>query len=286
MRALAALATGLCLAAAAPLAQPGGPAAADGSPGAQASIVGGHKADPHAWGFAVALRERGFGYFCTGSLIAPDRVLTAAHCVRSSKPRRMRVIVGSPWSAGPRARPSYRVRRVRIDPDYRPRLDRRDVAVITLRTPTTAPAVELATARESAAATRTGKQVYSAGWGARSPWGLRLAKRLKSTRELVYSNRTCQRYYLKSGFDSRSMICVLGVRASRLRSRFSLATTSCSGDSGGPLIARTRAGLRLVGVVSAGPLPCGSAPSIYARVSAELGFIRRAAGLAPGETSP
>ena len=82
------------------------------------------------------------------------------------------------------------------------------------------------------------------------------------------------------------MICVLGVRAPRLRSRFSLATTSCSGDSGGPLIARTRAGLRLVGVVSAGPLPCGSAPSIYARVSAELGFIRRAAGLTPGETSP
>ncbi len=76
------------------------------------------------------------------------------------------------------------------------------------------------------------------------------------------------------------MICVLGAVAPRLRSRYPLATTSCTGDSGGPLVARTRAGLRLVGVVSVGPIPCGGAPSIYARVSAELGFIRRAAGLA------
>jgi trypsin len=249
-------------------------------------IVAGHKADPGAWGFAVALRQRGFGFFCTGSLIAPDRVLTAAHCLRRSKARKLRALVGSPWSAGPRAAQSIRVRRVRIDPDYNPRLDRRDVAVITLRRPAAAPTIELASTVESAAATRPRRKAYSAGWGARSPWGFRLSKRLKATRELVRPNRLCQRYFLKSGFDSRSMICVLGARATRLHAGFPLATTTCTGDSGGPLVAHTPNGLRLIGVVSAGPLPCGVGPSIYARVSAELGFIRRAAGLTPLPASP
>ena len=271
MRALAALAAALALAI---------PAHATvGEHRARPSIVAGHKADPRAWGFAVALRQRGFGFFCTGALIAPDRVLTAAHCVRRAKTRKLRAIVGSPWAAGPRTAPSIPVRRVRIDPDYNPRLDRRDVAVITLRRVATAPAIELASAVESAAATRPRRKAYSAGWGARSPWGFRFAKRLKATREQVLPNRLCQRFFGKSGFDSRTMICVLGARAPRLRSSFALGTTSCSGDSGGPLVSRTPNGLRLVGVVSTGPIPCGGGPSIYARASAELGFIRRAAGL-------
>ena len=279
MRAVAGLAIALALALAA-VGIGASPPPAAGAPAAGKAIVGGHKAGTRAWGFTVALRERGFGFFCTGSLIAPDRVLTAAHCVRRAKPRKMRVIVGSPWAAGPRAGRSIRVRRARIDPDYNPRLDRRDVAVITLRLPSAAPPIALPSVREAAKATRPGRKVHSAGWGARSPWGFRLAKRLKSTRERVYPNRLCQRFYLKSGFDSASMICVLGAAAPRLHSRFLLGTTSCTGDSGGPLVARTRAGPRLVGVVSVGPIPCGGGPSIYARVSSELGFIRRAAGLA------
>jgi secreted trypsin-like serine protease len=54
--------------------------------------------------------------------------------------------------------------------------------------------------------------------------------------------------------------------------------TSCVGDSGGPVVANTPAAPRLVGVISAGPFPCGlGAPSIYARISSRLGFIRQAA---------
>ena len=209
----------------------------------------------------MALRERGFGFFCTGSLIAPDRVLTAAHCVRRAKPRKMRVVVGSPWAAGPRAGRSIRVRRTRIDPDYNARLDRRDLAVVTLRRPSSAPTIALPTTVESAAATRPRKKVYSAGWGARSPWGFRLAKRLKSTRELVYPNRLCQRFYLKSGFDSATMICALGAVAPRLRSRFALATTSCTGDSGGPLVARTPPACGWWASSASGRSPAAAAPA-------------------------
>jgi trypsin len=254
------------------------PGEAVADPAAQASIVGGGKADPGDWTFAVGLREKGVGLFCTGSLVAPDRVLTAAHCMKRAKLRKLRVIAGSPWVSGGLAGESIRVRRIRIDPDYKGRLDRRDVAVLTLARPSSAKPIALPSARESAAATKAGKRVRSAGWGARSPWGFRLSKRLKATSERTYPNRVCQRYYGKAGFDSRSMICVLGAPIPRLQSRFRLRTTSCLGDSGGPLVASTPAGQRLIGVVSAGPLPCGLGPSIYARVAAELRFIRRAVG--------
>jgi secreted trypsin-like serine protease len=76
------------------------------------------------------------------------------------------------------------------------------------------------------------------------------------------------------------MICALGKLVRRFRSRLPFHSTSCSGDSGGPVVARTPGGPRLVGVVSAGLFPCGfGAPSIYARVASRRGFIRRAAGL-------
>jgi hypothetical protein len=46
------------------------------------------------------------------------------------------------------------------------------------------------------------------------------------------------------------------------------------------VVANTAGSPRLVGLVSAGPFPCGfGGPSIYARVASRLGFIRRAAGL-------
>jgi secreted trypsin-like serine protease len=278
VRALAVAALAAALLAAGTL-EPGSPEPADAHASAAPLIVGGHKAHPRAWGFAVALRIKGFGFFCTGSLIAPDRVLTAAHCMKRAKVRRLRVIAGSPWAAGRRAGTSIRVRRVRIDPDYNGRLDRRDLAVLTLRSPASATPIALPSAREAKAATRPGRPVYSAGWGARSPWGFRLAKRLKSARERTYSNQRCRRFYLKAGFSGRSMLCVLGTRAKRLGGAYRLSRTSCTGDSGGPLVARTPQGLRLVGVVSAGPVPCGVAPSIYARVAPELDFIRRAAGI-------
>lgn len=43
-------------------------------------IVQGHDASPHAWPWQVSLRENG-GHSCGGTLIRPDWVLTATHCI-------------------------------------------------------------------------------------------------------------------------------------------------------------------------------------------------------------
>jgi secreted trypsin-like serine protease len=259
--ALAALAYGAATATAAGIDQP-----------AHASIVGGGPAAPQGWRFAVALEEKR-RLVCTGSLIAPATVLTAAHCLKGVKRRHVTVLAGSPWISTRRRGERIPVARVRLHPKFNGSKDLRDFAVVTLARESAAPPIELPTRAEAAAATAPGRTVRTAGWGAVTPGGFRVAQRLKATRERVYRARRCNRAYTKKDFFPKSMICALGARVRRLGGPQSFHSTACAGDSGGPVIAETAAGPRLVGVVVSGAFPCGLAPSIYGRVAEELAFI-------------
>jgi secreted trypsin-like serine protease len=44
-------------------------------------IVGGEPAASHSWGWAVSLRVRGSSHFCGGTILSPNYILTAAHCI-------------------------------------------------------------------------------------------------------------------------------------------------------------------------------------------------------------
>ena len=246
---------------------------------AQPRIVGGGKANAAGWQFAVALTQKR-RLICSGSLVAPSRVLTAAHCVKGGKRKQLSVLAGSPWISAHRRRPRIKVSAVAIDPAYNGRKDSHDFAVLTLASAPEAQPIALPTPAESKAATRPGRIVRSGGWGARSARGSNVARRLKTTKERVYPARACDTAYGKSrGFREASMICALGKRIGRTHSRLPFHATSCEGDSGGPLVADTPGGPRLIGSVSAGAFPCGlGGPSIYARVANRLGFIRRAIG--------
>ena len=241
-------------------------------PVAGASIIGGGAADPARWPFAAAILREG-RLHCGGSVIAPTKVLTAAHCVLGFDRSSLRVATGRARLAESTAGQMSPVVGAAIHPDYRTTL-RHDVAVLTLASPSTATPIALPSPADAAAFTTPGRQLRVSGWGARNPFGGSLAKILMKTTEKIRTNRRCKRVY-RSVFSGKAMICAYGRRLRRFK-WISIHTTGCSGDSGGALVGDSPTGPVAIGLVSYGSFICGfgGTPTVYARVSDALDFIQ------------
>src|SRR5215204_2428214 len=71
------------------------PSVAPAAPRARASVVGGARANPAQFPFAVAIFRKGHMH-CSGSVIGPTKVLTAGHCVTGFNVANFQVIAGRP----------------------------------------------------------------------------------------------------------------------------------------------------------------------------------------------
>ena len=241
---------------------------ADG-PRARASVVGGQSAPAGAYPWMVAL-SRG----CGGTLIAPDRVLTAGHCVEGLRVSDAHLYV----SAYTRTKGGYRydgraVKAVEVatHPDYRTLDDggpANDAAIIRLSAPITdVPTVRLASP-EDAPAFGAGKEATVIGWGV-TRTDLRsapLALKLRQGGLRILSEAGCDRVYGEDEtYRSSVMLCARSKNALRRPN-----TSPCVGDSGGPLVV----GDLQVGIVSFG-ISCGALnePTVFSRVSGLRSFI-------------
>jgi secreted trypsin-like serine protease len=248
-------------------------AARGGGPKAGKAIVGGKAANFAEWPFAAAILFDGH-VGCGGSVLAPTKVLTAAHCAFGVNVARLSVVTGRPNLTDPSVGQVSAVSSAAVHPDYAG-TGQHDLAVLTLATPTTATPVTPASASDNGAL-KPGKRVRVAGYGSQKPAGGNLSPVLKETKLKVYKARVCIFVFGPDLFVPKTMFCANGTKLIGKKSK-KQHTSACRGDSGGPLIASTPAGVRQVGVVSFGPRKCGRIfPAVYARVASGADFIAAA----------
>ena len=240
----------------------GAAGSASGAPG-EPRIVGGQVAPAGAYPWMVALIARGaepdVGQGCGATLIGPETVMTAAHCIGGLTPDTVDALIGRDRLTNADAGERIQIERYALEPNGI------DVALLDLAKPVGVTPVGLATPADSALYA-PGVPATTIGWGATTENADAGSDDLRDVEVPIVSDKDCRAAYRGSGgIDPSTQICA-GVKG----------RDSCQGDSGGPLIVRDGAGAPLqVGVVSFGR-GCGRArfPGVYTEVPAVLDFVR------------
>jgi secreted trypsin-like serine protease len=254
-----------CLAIAA-LALPAGAAA---EPAAQASIVGGRAgsiAEFPFLSFIEAREGKKHGFACTGSVVAPRVILTAAHCaddldhggLTPAKDYALATGVTGPGEAKPEN--VFRVTEAHVFPGFDPGTLHGDAAVLILDRPTTAPVLAMAGPGDSALYAG-GTTVQLAGWGLTAPEAKEEPEGLRTTSMVVQSAKSCKAkthgYF--SPFSPAAQMCTLDLPSKK--------SGSCFGDSGGPTLGHRPDGTLVeLGIISTGDELCNTKrPAVMTR---------------------
>ncbi|RKN23844.1 hypothetical protein D7147_02075 [Micromonospora musae] len=226
---------------------------------------------PYIVGIVTTFREGQdlYWYWCTGTIIAPNKVLTAAHCTADG-PGTTRVIagndrivdgdgnilVGSGYAAEVAStwtHPGWNIAQQYADPENAPILD--DVSVLTLKQnlPSEYTPVTLSPQGDQTPYT-AGTPAVIAGYGKTYDGEPKPDSRLRKATVNMRSNSECSAPGL---YYPDRMICAgSGTPAAP-------SSDTCGGDSGGPLLV----GGVQVGITDWGFVPCGSSPGYYERLS-------------------
>ena len=131
-------------------------------------IIGGQESTKGRFSYAVSLQD-GVGHFCGGSLIGPDVVLTAAHCVGGGS-NSFSVVVGrhdlnTGWAGwfSTKEGQSLEAKDVIKHPDYSTTSTNNDFAIIVLSSATTED-VEFVKLNPSSSQPQSGDSVHVMGW--------------------------------------------------------------------------------------------------------------------------
>jgi secreted trypsin-like serine protease len=230
--------------------------------GPAAAVVGGTDTAPGAYP-AVTYVTLGGSFACTGTLVAPDAVLTAGPCGSLTgailatpvgwPPASIGVTIGAETPGG--SGEDATVSRVAIPPSYLATTGS-DVSLLILSAPAKAKPVRIA-GRGEESLWKPGVKETIVGYGVTSEGG-DPPKRLQEAQVPIVDDPTCAAAY--DTFEAQTMLCA-GYPEGKI--------DACQGDSGGPLFGRRPDGsLVVVGSTSQGD-GCArpGKPGVYARVA-------------------
>jgi len=236
-------------------------------------IIGGEAVDSEGWPSVVAVLaidpdNRALGHLCTGTLVAPRIILTAAHCLApGTRVDEIGVFFGTSLSPHQQAT----VRRYALHPDAcvkNCKPDALDFAFIEINEePKGVPIVPLLTSQGDWDETmRVGAPVTVVGFGATRDDGVDGAAPLQSS-ERGFKREVTTRI---EGFSAPGGEFLAGESGK----------DTCGGDSGGPAFVQRADGTWLqVGVTSRGVRPCGTGRGYYGVPFFALPWLRDEAGV-------
>jgi secreted trypsin-like serine protease len=235
--------------------------AALGAAAPAAAVVGGQLADEATVPWFASLNG------CGGVLVAPDRVVTAGHCVAHRSMKELEFVeVGGML---------HKTARVAMHPGWRHANGenlRDDVAIVQLAGAAAGIVPATLGATRPAQATIIGRGRSTApGSGS----GERFDSALRGATLRLMSDASCARafkHHKGNGgerFDAARMLCAIDVDG-----RAPLSS-GCNGDSGGPLYTGTPAAPVVLGIVSWGGAKCGAdhLPSVFADAARYRSFL-------------
>ena len=238
---------------------------------AHVAVIGGQLAErgTFPWmAYVLDIRGDEVGQ-CSGTVVAPNLVLTAGHCAEDmqtgvvNEASGYRVTTGNvDWAAPEAERQVSGVTRVIPCPCFDRHTTVGDVALLQLSTPTTVPAVTLASTPHG------GAGALLAGWGETSFEQETPVERLQWAQTVVQRPTVCERE--APPFSPASEVCAIYPPDRR--------TGVCKGDSGGPLLLAepsAAGGMVQIGVASHGYGECATtSPSVFTRVDVISAWVR------------
>jgi secreted trypsin-like serine protease len=265
------------------------PAAESADNNAQASIVGGRAASIAEFPSLAYIEARvgKGGFACTGTVVAPRVILTAAHCIESQEsgaftpPSAYAVATNTTSPSETAPENIFRVIETHVFYGFDPGNLRGDAGILILDRPTTAPPLAMANAAD-AALYAGGASVQLAGWGLTRANARSAPGSLRTTTMTVQTPAACKsrtRSYYRP-FSAAGQLCTLAT-----------PTTSggCFGDSGGPAIAQRADGTLVhLGVISTGGPFCSTKlPNVLTRTDVVSTWVTEwAAAIETGAPRP